>query len=77
MRSRVLVGNRNTPALAIGSSTEGRFGTGNCLLKLVLLCLQYAKGNKGGRPSKYKPEYCEVAQKLCAMGGFTDLQLAK
>src|SRR5262249_34676163 len=38
---------------------------------------QYAKGNKGGRPSKYKPEYCEVAQKLCAMCGFTDTQLAK
>jgi len=38
---------------------------------------RYAKGNKGGRPSKYKSEYAETAQKLCAMGGFTDLQLAK
>jgi hypothetical protein len=37
---------------------------------------QYAKGNRGGRPSKYKPEYCEIAQKLCARCGFTDVQLA-
>src|SRR5215813_13325974 len=38
---------------------------------------QYAKGNRGGRPSKYKPEYCQIAQKLCAMCAFTDAQLAK
>jgi hypothetical protein len=38
---------------------------------------QYAKGNKGGRPSKYKSEYAEIAQKLCAKSGFTDMQLAK
>jgi hypothetical protein len=37
---------------------------------------QFAKGNKGGRPSKYKPEYAETAQKLCAKLGFTDEQLA-
>ena len=38
---------------------------------------QYAKGNRGGRPSKYKPKYCEIAQRLCAMCGFTDTQLAE
>ena len=38
---------------------------------------QHAKSNRGGRPSKYKPEYCEIAQKLCAMCGFTDMQLAE
>jgi hypothetical protein len=38
---------------------------------------QYAKGNKGGRPSKYKPEFAETAQKLCAKCGFTDMQLAE
>jgi hypothetical protein len=37
---------------------------------------QFAKGNKGGRPSKYKPEYAEIAEKLCARFGFTDEQLA-
>jgi hypothetical protein len=37
---------------------------------------QYAKGNSGGRPSKYKPEYAETASKLCARLGFTDEQLA-
>jgi hypothetical protein len=37
---------------------------------------RFAKGNKGGRPSKYKPEYAETAQKLCARLGFTDEQLA-
>jgi hypothetical protein len=36
-----------------------------------------AVGNRGGRPSKYKPEYAEIAGKLCAKCGFTDLQLAK
>ena len=29
----------------------------------------------GGRPSKYKPEYCEQARKL-AEAGFTDLEMA-
>jgi hypothetical protein len=38
---------------------------------------QYAKGNKGGRPSKYKPEFAEIAGKLCAQCGFIDLQLAQ
>ena len=38
---------------------------------------QYARGNKGGRPSKYKPDYAETAGKLCAQCGFTDLQLAE
>jgi hypothetical protein len=38
---------------------------------------QYAKGNKGGRPTKYKPEYAEIARKLCAQCGFIDLQLAE
>jgi hypothetical protein len=38
---------------------------------------QYAKGNKGGRPTKYKPEYAEIARKLCAQCGFIDLQLAQ
>ena len=37
---------------------------------------QFAKGNKGGRTSKYKPEYAETAQKLCARLGFTDERLA-
>ena len=38
---------------------------------------QYAKGNKGGRRTKYKPEFAETAQKLCARCGFTDAQLAE
>jgi hypothetical protein len=38
---------------------------------------QYAKGNKGGRPSKYKPDFAEIAEKLCAKCGFTDEQLAQ
>jgi hypothetical protein len=38
---------------------------------------QYAKGNRGGRPTKYKPEYAEIARKLCAQCGFIDLQLAQ
>lgn len=33
------------------------------------------KIDKGGRPSKYKPEYNEQAKKLCLMG-YTDQQLA-
>jgi hypothetical protein len=37
---------------------------------------QNALGNKGGRPTKYKAEYAETAQKLCARLGFTDEQLA-
>ena len=37
---------------------------------------QYAKGNKGGRPTKYKPEFPEIAKKLCAKCAFTDAQLA-
>lgn len=31
---------------------------------------------KGGRPTKYKPEYCQEAYKLCLLG-MTDKQLAK
>lgn len=31
--------------------------------------------NKGGRPTKYKTEYCEQAAKLCRLGA-TDKQLA-
>lgn len=30
----------------------------------------------GGRPTKYKPEYAEQAQKLCANNAFTDAELA-
>lgn len=30
-----------------------------------------------GRPTKYKPEYAEQAEKLCAMKGFTDVELAE
>ena len=37
---------------------------------------QFAKGNKGGRPSKYNPEFAEIAKKLCAKCAFTDAQLA-
>jgi hypothetical protein len=37
---------------------------------------QHAKGNKGGRPTKYKPEFAEMAGKLCAKCAFTDVQLA-
>jgi hypothetical protein len=37
---------------------------------------QNALGNKGGRPTKYKAEYAETAQKLCARLGCTDEQLA-
>jgi hypothetical protein len=38
---------------------------------------QYATGNKGGRPTKYRPEFAETAQKLCAKFGYTDRQLAE
>jgi hypothetical protein len=37
---------------------------------------QYARGNKGGRPTKYKPEFAEIAEKLCAKCAYTDAQLA-
>jgi hypothetical protein len=37
---------------------------------------KHAKGNKGGRRSKYKPGFAEIAEKLCARCGFTDEQLA-
>lgn len=33
-------------------------------------------GNKGGRPSSYKPEYAEQAQKLCEFG-LTDEEIAR
>jgi hypothetical protein len=33
------------------------------------------QGQGGGRPTKYKPEYCEQARKLCLLG-YTDKQLA-
>jgi hypothetical protein len=33
-------------------------------------------GPKGGRPSSYRPEYCEQVYKLCLIG-FTDERLAK
>lgn len=32
-------------------------------------------GDKGGRPTKYKPEFCKEAYKLCLLGS-TDKQLA-
>lgn len=36
---------------------------------------KYAKGNKGGRKTRYRPEYAEQARKLCLLG-YTDKQLA-
>ncbi len=36
---------------------------------------KYAVGNDGGRPTKYKPEYAEQAEKLCKLGA-TDEDLA-
>lgn len=38
---------------------------------------QYGKGNKGGRggPSKFKPEYIEIATRLCERG-LTDAEIA-
>lgn len=36
---------------------------------------QYALGNEGGRPSKYKEEFAEQAYKLCLLGA-TDAKLA-
>ena len=29
---------------------------------------QRALGNEGGRPTDYRPEYCEQARKLCQLG---------
>lgn len=41
------------------------------------------KGNKralgnpgGGRPTVYKPEYCQIAHDMCLLGGATDVKLA-
>lgn len=36
---------------------------------------QYAVGNEGGRPSKYKSEYAEQVYRLCLLG-LTDAELA-
>jgi hypothetical protein len=36
---------------------------------------KYAEGNDGGRPTKYKDEYCDQAYKLCLLGA-TDKDLA-
>jgi hypothetical protein len=33
--------------------------------------------NKGGRPTKYKPEFNEMAYELCKWGGLDDKKLAK
>lgn len=35
-----------------------------------------ARGNKGGQPTKYKPEYAQHAEKLCLLHGATDDELA-
>lgn len=37
---------------------------------------QYAKGNKGGRPTVYHPKYAAIAEKACKVG-FTDKQVAE
>ena len=37
---------------------------------------KHAVGNKGGRPSKYKPEYAKLAAHYCTLGA-TDAQLAE
>jgi len=37
---------------------------------------QNALGNEGGRPTSYKPEYCEQATKLCLLG-LNNKQLAE
>jgi len=39
---------------------------------------QYARGNKGGRggPSKFEPEYIEIASRLCERG-LTDAEIAE
>lgn len=36
---------------------------------------QYALGNEGGRPTKFKPEFCEQVKKLCLLGA-TNKQIA-
>lgn len=36
----------------------------------------YAKGNEGGRPTKYKEEYAEQAYKLCSVAGADDKTIA-
>lgn len=33
--------------------------------------------DKGGRPTKYKPEYAEQAKDICRWGGFSQAKLAK
>jgi hypothetical protein len=40
--------------------------------------IKYAKGNKGGKggPSKFKPEYIEIATRLCERG-LTDAEIAE
>jgi uncharacterized protein YjcR len=39
---------------------------------------QNANGNKGGgRKTSYKPAYAECAKTLCAVGGYTDKNLAE
>jgi hypothetical protein len=39
---------------------------------------QYGKGNKGGKggPSKFRPEYIEIATRLCDRG-LTDAEIAE
>jgi hypothetical protein len=37
--------------------------------------MKAAKKHPGGRPSKYKPEYCEQAYKFCLLG-CTDVELS-
>lgn len=37
---------------------------------------KFAAGNKGGRPSEYKPEYVEMVGKLSSLG-WTDLEMAE
>jgi hypothetical protein len=37
---------------------------------------KFAVGNKGGRPTSYRPEYAEQAQQLCQFGA-TDIELAQ
>ncbi len=38
---------------------------------------QFAKGNSGGgRPTAYKPEFCDIARKMCELGA-TDDDLAE
>jgi hypothetical protein len=37
---------------------------------------KYAKGNKGGRPTAYRPEFAEKAVMACELG-YTDFEIAK